>query len=126
MIQYCFPIGKTDNGGLHQRQAVSHIVKQVIELVADIKDRQADISQQNDKGQRLVLQYQHQKDRQTDNKDQRRNTYQQEIEDIRLPVDRHPRRHNVKQQGYRHNDQVQDQEYTQVSPYLPDHIFGIT
>ena len=48
-------------------------------LILNIKNSQSDIPQQNNKSECLILQHQHQKDRQANNKNERRYTNQQKI-----------------------------------------------
>ena len=45
VIQYNFQIGKAHDSRFNQRQTISHIIEQVIKLIADIKQCQPDISQ---------------------------------------------------------------------------------
>ena len=58
-------------------ETIRHIIEKVIKLILNIKNSQSDIPQQNNKSECLILQHQHQKDRQANNKNERRYTNQQ-------------------------------------------------
>ena len=123
MIQDHFPVGKADNTGLYQRKTIGHIIEKIIKLIFNIENRQADISQQQYKCQCLIFKHQHQKDSQSDDKNQRRYTDQEKIKQISHPV--YFSQCQVECCRNSHNNKIQQQKDTQVSPYFTYDIFSI-
>ena len=95
VVQHQLRTAEPDNRRFEQRQVIGHIIEQVIKLILYIEQCQPDIPQQQDKGQRLVLQQQHQENGKPDNKNKRRQADQEEIDEIGLPIDRNTGRHKV-------------------------------
>ena len=103
-------VRKADDGRFHQRQVVGHVIEEIVEPVANIKQSQSDIPQQQYEGHSLIFQDKHQADRQSKDIEERRDAYQEEIREIGRPVDRHARR-EVKNQDHRKNHQVEAEEH---------------
>lgn len=70
------------------------------------------------------FQYQHQKDSQANNENQRRDTDQQKIKQVSHPV--HFSQCQVECSRNSHNNEIQQQKDAQISPNLTDDVFSIT
>ena len=72
-------VSKADDRRFHQRQVVGHVIEEIVKPIANIKQSQSDIPQQQYEGHSLIFQDKYQADRQSKDIEERRDAYQEEI-----------------------------------------------